>query len=94
MLSFMLNIEVKKETIADSVIALSSIDKIANQDKGCISFTWFQKTDEPEKFVLIENWDSQENLDNHIKRITGTWNKFIPYLQGEAVSTKLTKLVQ
>lgn len=94
MLSFMLKITVKEEFLTKASAALSNIDKIANTHEGCISFMWFQEIDKPEKFLLIENWRSQEDLDNHIKKIDETWNKFTPYLNDKPVSVKLNKLVK
>ncbi len=37
------------------------------QDAGCQEFQIFQDASDPDKFVLLELWESQEALDAHAK---------------------------
>ena len=39
----------------------------SRKDPGCQQFEIFQSVFDPDKFTLIELWDSQEALDNHAK---------------------------
>lgn len=39
----------------------------SRQDSGCLQFELFQSTSNPDKFTLIELWESQAALDNHAK---------------------------
>ncbi len=94
MLSFMLSLKVKPDSIAKAQKALSKIDRQANTHEGVIHFMWFQHKDEPQRFSLVESWQNQQLLDAHIAKIIDIWNGFTPCLDGEPVSTKLTKLVE
>jgi quinol monooxygenase YgiN len=37
------------------------------KEKGCISYELYQDTTNPGKFTFIENWQSKEHLDIHLK---------------------------
>jgi quinol monooxygenase YgiN len=39
----------------------------SRKDAGCRQFELFQSVSDPDKFALLELWDSQEALDNHAK---------------------------
>ncbi len=54
------------------------------KENGCISYELYQDTVNPGKFVFIENWQSQEHLDIHLKT---------PHLvaAGEAFGNIITK---
>ena len=39
----------------------------SRKDPGCLQFELFQSTSNPDKFTLIELWESQAALDNHAK---------------------------
>jgi quinol monooxygenase YgiN len=39
----------------------------SRQDSGCQQFELFQSTSNPDKFALLELWDSPEALANHAK---------------------------
>lgn len=94
MLSFMLNLKVKKEFIGNAINSLGEIDRKANTHEGVITFMWFQHLEEPTKFTLIEQWENQNVLDAHIQKILNIWNDFTHCLDGEPVSTKLDKLIK
>lgn len=94
MLSFMLNLKVKEDFVDKAVESLSAIDRAAQGHEGRISFRWFQHLEEPVRFTLVEQWESQEALDQHIPRIIDIWNAFTPCLDGEPVSTRLDQLVK
>ena len=36
------------------------------KEKGCIEYRLFVKKDEPGRYVYIEEWESQTDLDNHM----------------------------
>ncbi len=59
----------------------------SRKDKGCISYNFYQDTANPGKFTFIEQWESQELLDAHLKT---------PHLvaAGEAFGQILTKELQ
>jgi len=39
----------------------------SRKDPGCLQFELFQSIFDPDKFTLIELWESQAALDNHAK---------------------------
>ena len=39
---------------------------MTQKEKGCIEYRLFIKKDDPERFVFIEEWETQTDLDNHI----------------------------
>lgn len=39
----------------------------SRKDPGCLQFEIFQSVFDPDKFALLELWESQEALDNHAK---------------------------
>jgi quinol monooxygenase YgiN len=39
----------------------------SRKDAGCQQFELFQSIFDPDKFTLIELWESQQALDNHAK---------------------------
>jgi quinol monooxygenase YgiN len=41
--------------------------KESRKDAGCLQFEMFQSVDNPDKFTLLELWESQEALDAHIQ---------------------------
>jgi len=64
-------------------ICLGLIEPTRKED-GCISYELYQDKDNPGKFVFIEEWQSKEHLDIHLKT---------PHLVsgGEAMSQITTK---
>ncbi len=54
----------------------SSIEKVSNElqklveptrnEKGCVDYSLYQDNDEPTIFMFYENWESREDLDNHM----------------------------
>ena len=41
--------------------------ELSRKDPGCQQFELFQCVSDPDRFALLELWDSQEALDNHAK---------------------------
>jgi quinol monooxygenase YgiN len=41
--------------------------ELSRKDPGCLQFEIFQSVSNPDKFALIELWESQAALDNHAK---------------------------
>ncbi|MGI9146435.1 MAG: putative quinol monooxygenase [Chloroflexota bacterium] len=54
--------------IADEAIA-AAVErcKKAQQEPGCLQFEVFRSALEPERYVLLEHWESQAALDVHAK---------------------------
>ena len=52
---------------AELAQAMKSRCELSQKDQGCEQFEVFQSVLDPDKFTLIELWDSQEALDAHAK---------------------------
>ena len=58
--------------IADAAIAEAAERcKRVQQEPGCIEFEVFRSALAPEKYVLLEHWDSKESLAVHGQRMAG-----------------------
>jgi quinol monooxygenase YgiN len=42
--------------------------KSSSQEPGCLQFEVFRSALQPQKYVLLEHWESQQALDEHAKR--------------------------
>lgn len=93
MLAFTLDIRVSPGFADDAVRTLSEIELSSAGEAGCRQFTWFRDLEEPEHFVLVEQWDGRQELDAHLARITPIWERFSPALAGVPRSTPLRALV-
>lgn len=66
-----LNVVAIAETSADRAEELKSIClgliEPTRKEEGCIAYELYQDTTNPGKFTFIENWQSKEHLDVHLK---------------------------
>ncbi len=66
-----LNVVAIAETSADRAEELKSIClgliEPTRKEEGCIAYELYQDTSNPGKFTFIENWQSKEHLDVHLK---------------------------
>ena len=70
MLTIMIHAKIKKERL-NEYIELASLLTRETRDvrQGCISYSFNQRIDEPNEFIIYEQWESQEALDEHIKQL-------------------------
>ncbi len=66
----MVRAKVKKELL-DEYLEMASLltDETQGKRQGCISYSFNQRLDDPTEFVLYEQWETQEDLDEHIRRL-------------------------
>ena len=70
MLTIMIHAKIKKEFLDEYIEMASLLTKeTKNKRKGCISYSFNQRTDQPTEFVLYEQWENQEALDAHIEEL-------------------------
>ena len=55
------------ETADKAIEAAVERCKRAQQEPGCLQFEVFRSALQPERYVLLEHWESQEALDVHAK---------------------------
>jgi hypothetical protein len=66
----MIHAKIKKEFLDEYIEMASLLTKeTRNKRKGCISYSFNQRKDVPTEFVLYEQWESQESLDEHIEQL-------------------------
>ncbi len=68
MLTVMIHAKVKQEML-DEYLDLIKMLARETTKKGCITYCFNQNKDEPTEFVLFEQWETQLDLDNHIKEL-------------------------
>lgn len=86
---FLLTITVKPGREDIALETLTEIERLSRQDEGCVTFVWLQHHDDPLRFTLFEQWETQEHLDAHLSRIIPRWQGFEPELAGEPVSQQV-----
>ncbi len=59
--------------------------------KGCLTYTFNQSIEEPTEFVLYEQWENQEDLDNHINEL---FTILGPAKPGDPVPEKLMNMFE
>ena len=62
-----INIKVIQEKRAELLQTLRSMTKQILKEKGCKSCDFYQDVEDKNAFTLAEEWETQEDMDNHIK---------------------------
>ena len=62
-----INIKVIQEKRAELLQTLRSMTKQILKEKGCNSCDFYQDVENENAFILTEEWETQEDVDNHIK---------------------------
>ena len=52
------------------VAAKPALARVKKEDKGCEMYDLFQSIDDDTRFVMVESWASQADLDAHMKSPT------------------------
>ena len=70
MLTIMVHAKIKEEKLPE-YLAMAALltDQTKGKRLGCISYSFNQSLESPTEFVLYEQWESQEHLDNHIQEL-------------------------
>lgn len=69
MITVMINATVKQDYLEEYKEMASLLTKESRIRPGCISYTFNQRIDNPTEFVLYEQWESQSDLDSHIREL-------------------------
>jgi quinol monooxygenase YgiN len=62
-----INIRVIQEKRAELLQTLRSMTKQILKEKGCKGCNFYQAVEDENAFTLVEEWDTQEEMDNHMK---------------------------
>ena len=57
------------------------------KEPGCISYNFVRSQDKPNRFVIVEEWESDEHLQAHFK--TPHFVKFVPLMDGISTTVEL-----
>lgn len=70
MLTIMVHARIKEEKLPEYLkIASLLTEETKGKRPGCISYSFNQSLESPTEFVLYEQWESQQHLDNHIQEL-------------------------
>ena len=68
MIQVVANDFIKPECVEDFLaLAKIIVAKTNELDKGCIKYGMVRDIKDPTHFAMIEEWESQEDLENHMK---------------------------
>lgn len=70
MLTIMVHAKVKEEKLSEFLeMATLLTAETRGKRTGCIAYSFNQSLESPKEFVLYEQWESQDHLDEHIRQI-------------------------
>lgn len=90
MLTIMIHAKVKKNLLNEYLDTIKLLSEKTTK-KGCLAYSFNQSIEDPTEFVLYEQWENQEALDNHIKELFAILG---PAKQGEPIPEKLMRLYE
>lgn len=50
----------------EAVMASGILDQI-RKEKGCVSYNYYEDVEDPDKLLLVEEWESEENQQKHLQ---------------------------
>ena len=90
MLTIMVHAKIKQEYLTEYLEMASLLThETRNRRKGCITYSFCQRTDKPTEFVLFEQWENQQALDAHIEALIKLLGAPAP---GQLLPEKLMKM--
>lgn len=92
MLTIMVHAKIKEKYL-DKYLEIASLltKETRNKRKGCISYSFNQRIDKPTEFVLFEQWETEEDLNSHIKALAILLG---PPKPGEILPEKLLEMYE
>ena len=58
----------RPEAAAEFVSIINGLIAPTLEEDGCLSYDFHQSNDNPDEFVLIEQWRSRQDLDDHFQQ--------------------------
>lgn len=80
-----------KEEMLNAYIDLVNILIEKTTKKGCLNYSFNQSKDDPTEFVIYEQWESQSDLNNHIKEL---FKILGPAKPGQPIPEKLMNMYE
>lgn len=69
----------KKEKLAEALTLYAELTEKSRKEKGCISYTLYEDNKNPCCLTMIEEWESEEILQEHFN--TAHFKEIVPKLQ-------------
>ncbi|PKG38279.1 putative quinol monooxygenase [Psychromonas sp. Urea-02u-13] len=69
MITVLINATIKPAYIEEFKQIASLLTKESRRRRGCVYYSFNQRIDSPNEFVLYEQWQSQSDLDAHIQAL-------------------------
>ena len=91
MITVMINATVKPNRLGDFLELAAQLTSDSRKRKGCVSYIFNQRLDNPTEFVLYEQWASQPDLDLHIQALVDQYGAPEP---GEILPEKLLNMYE
>jgi len=89
-LTVMVHAKVKQEMLNEYLDLIKLLSRETTK-KGCLTYSFNQNKEEPTEFVLYEQWESEVDLDNHIKEL---FTILGPAKSGDPIPEKLMNMYE
>ena len=86
----MIHAKVKQEMLNEYLDLIRMLSRESTK-KGCLNYAFNQRLDDPTEFVLFEQWECQEDLDNHISEL---FTILGPAKPGDPIPEKLMNMYE
>lgn len=80
-----------KQGMLDEYLNLIEFLSKKTSKKGCVRYSFNQRKDNPREFVLYEQWESEDDLNNHIAQL---FEIFGPSESGNPVPDKIMNMYE
>ncbi len=67
MIRVVAHIIAKPDKISETRTLLEGFIEPTRKEKGCVLYELHQNTGDPTEFTFIEEWDSEDDLENHLQ---------------------------
>ncbi|API88098.1 antibiotic biosynthesis monooxygenase [Marinilactibacillus sp. 15R] len=84
--------EDKRETFLSDIKALIESTRL---EKGCLQYHLYESLEETNHFMMVENWENQEAMDEHGKNpLLQRLFKDIPEYSSKAPELKVSEVIE
>ena len=60
----------------EAVMASGILDQI-RKEKGCVSYNYYEDVEDPDKLLLVEEWESEEDQQKHLEMLKQIKEKYV-----------------
>ncbi|MGL4993720.1 MAG: putative quinol monooxygenase [Bacteroidales bacterium] len=89
MIRVVVKILAHKDKLVELTELLSRLEMESRKEKGCVSYTLYCRSSEPERLFIYEEWESAEALERH--EATKHFTEIAPQLSGLTEETLIEK---